>query len=150
MSVASQHPGHQVGDVIELDGLEQILWPDHCVQGTVGAEFCQGLNLDGVDKVIRKGTDPNIDSYSAFFDNGHRKSTGLERFLRDRGVDELHLAGLTAEFCVRFTALDARRLGFAVKVFREGVRGVERNPGDCERALAEMRAAGVEIISAGE
>ncbi len=86
-SFASQHPGRRAGEVIRLDGLEQILWPDHCVEGTRGAEFAPGLNTDGIHHVVRKGTDRNIDSYSGFFDNARRKPTGLEQYLRGRGVE---------------------------------------------------------------
>jgi nicotinamidase/pyrazinamidase len=144
-SFASQHPGHQAGEWVELDGLQQILWPDHCVQGTAGAEFASSLNVAGIHHVVRKGTDPRVDSYSGFFDNGHRKATGLEHFLRDRGVDEIHVLGLATDYCVKFTVLDALKLEFAVVVIAEGVRGVELKPGDCQRALDAMRAAGAEV-----
>ncbi len=144
-SFASQHPGHRVGEWIELDGLPQILWPDHCVQGTPGAEFARTLNMAGIHHVVRKGTDPNIDSYSGFFDNGHRRATGLEQFLRDRGADEVHVMGLATDYCVKFTVLDARELGLAVTVMSDGIRGVELQAGDCQRALDEMHAAGAVI-----
>jgi nicotinamidase/pyrazinamidase len=146
-SFASQHPGRHVGDRIELDGLSQILWPDHCVQGTPGAEFAPGLNTAGIDRVFYKGTDPNIDSYSAFFDNAHRRATGLELHLREHGVDELHVQGLATDYCVKFTVLDALQLGFNTVVLTQGIRGVEFESGDCQKALDEMRAAGAEIRS---
>jgi nicotinamidase/pyrazinamidase len=145
-SFASQHAGKHVYDQIQLAGLPQTLWPDHCVQGTAGAEFAVGLNRAGIHHVIRKGTDRTIDSYSGFFDNARRKATGLEKFLRDRGVDEVHLMGLATDYCVRATALDAIDLGFRTVLIREGVLGVELKPGDCQRAIHEMRAAGVTII----
>ena len=145
-SFASQHPGHAVGDVITLDGLDQILWPDHCVQGTFGAEFAPGLNTDGIQHVVQKGTDRDIDSYSGFFDNARRKTTDLEAYLRKQDVDEVHLVGLATDYCVKFTALDAVDLGFKTVVIEAGVRGVELTAGDCERALAEMRAAGIQIV----
>jgi nicotinamidase/pyrazinamidase len=144
-SFASQHPGRRASEVIRLDGLEQILWPDHCVQGTRGAEFAPGLNTTGIHHVIQKGTDRNIDSYSGFFDNARRKATGLAQYLRGRGVDEVHIMGLATDYCVKFTALDAVGLGFKTKVLTEGVQGVELNAGDCRRAIEEMRAAGVAI-----
>ncbi|QDU75651.1 nicotinamidase/pyrazinamidase [Bremerella volcania] len=145
-SFASQHPGRQVGEVIDWDGLEQVLWPDHCVQGSSGAKFAPGLNLDGIDHVIQKGTDVHIDSYSGFFDNGHRKSTGLEQLLHDHGVKEVHLVGLATDYCIKFTALDAVSLGFKTCVVLEGIRGVELSPGDCAKAIEEMLAAGIEIV----
>src|SRR5262245_60592621 len=106
-SFASQQPGKRVGDVIQLEGLSQVLWPDHCVQGTYGASFPQTLNRFQIDHVIHKGTDSNVDSYSAFFDNARRKKTGLADYLRSFGVDEVHVMGLATDYCVRATALDA-------------------------------------------
>jgi len=148
-SFASQHPGRSVGDVIDLDGVEQILWPDHCVQGSLGAKFAPGLNLDGIDHVVSKGTDIHIDSYSGFFDNDHRKATGLANLLHDHGVDEVTLVGLATDYCVKFTALDAVSLGFKTRVLLDGIRGVELNAGDCDRAIQEMRSAGVQLIEKG-
>jgi len=99
-----------------------------------------------VEAIFRKGTDPGIDSYSGFFDNGHRKSTGLGDYLRGRGAGEVHVLGLATDYCVKFTALDARQLGFRAFLWLDGSRGVELRPGDVDRAVAEMRAAGVEVI----
>jgi nicotinamidase/pyrazinamidase len=144
-SFASQHPGRHVGEVIELDGLAQILWPDHCVQGTRGAEFAPGLDVAGIQHVVQKGTDRNIDSYSGFFGNARRKATGLEEYLRGKGVDEVHIVGLATDYCVKFTALDAVALGLRTVVLTEGVRGVDLKAGDCRRAIEEMKAAGVTI-----
>jgi nicotinamidase/pyrazinamidase len=146
-SFASQHAGRNIGDVIELDGLPQVLWPDHCVQGTHGAEFAPALHAAGIHHVVRKGTDRTVDSYSGFFDNARRRDTGLAAFLTSRGVTRLVIVGLATDYCVKATALDARSLGLDVAVVREGVRAVELRPGDTERAFAEMRAAGVSIIS---
>jgi len=144
-SFASQHPGRRAGELLRLDGLGQILWPDHCVQGTPGAEFAPGLNAAGIQHVVQKGTDRNIDSYSGFFDNARRQATGLEACLRNQGVDEVHIMGLATDYCVKFTALDAAELGFRTAVLAEGVRGVELNEGDCRRAIEEMRAAGIRV-----
>src|SRR5256714_7871098 len=138
-SFAANHPGRRVGDVIELDGVSQVLWPVHCVQGTRGAELVKSLDLSRVARVFQKGTDPRIDSYSGFFDNGHRKSTGLGDYLKGRGATEVHVLGLATDYCVKFTALDARRLGFLVVLVEDGSRGVELAPGDVESAVAEMR-----------
>ncbi len=145
-SFAAQHPGRKPGEVIELAGLEQILWPVHAVRGTRGAEFPGTLNAGPISTVILKGVERDIDSYSGFFDNGHRKATGLEDYLRSHGVTELFITGLATDYCVKFTALDARKLGFETKLVREGVRGVELKAGDCERAIEEMRGAGVEVV----
>lgn len=145
-SFASQHPGRNVGEVINLDGLEQVLWPDHCVQGSVGAQFAPELNLNAIDYVIQKGTDVFIDSYSGFFDNDHRKSTELDKLLRDHGITEVQIVGLATDYCVKFTALDAVSLGFKTSVVLEGIRGVELSQGDCAKAIDEMRSAGIEII----
>jgi len=147
-SFASQHPGRKPFDVIELNGLEQILWPDHCVQGTRGAELVPELDQSRIARVFRKGTDPGIDSYSGFFDNGHKQATGLGDYLRDRGVNTVYLVGLAEDVCVMYTALDARRLGFQVRVVREGTRPVNAQPGDAARAEQRMTEAGVAFVSA--
>ena len=146
-SFAANHPGKQPGEVVELAGLPQTLWPVHCVQGTPGAEFAAGLDRSRWEFVCRKGSDPDVDAYSGFFDNGHRVATGLEDFLRMRGAEELWLAGLATDYCVKFTALDARAAGFCVHLFPEACRGVELRGGDTERALEEMRRAGVGMES---
>ena len=144
-SFATNHPGRRPGERIDLDGLEQVLWPVHCVQGTAGAEFAPGLERGRWDRVFRKGTDPEIDSYSGFFDNGHRRATGLGEFLRERGVEEVSVAGLATDYCVKFTALDARGLGLRVRLVAAACRGVELRPGDSARALEEMHAGGVNV-----
>jgi nicotinamidase/pyrazinamidase len=144
-SFASQHAGRQVGDLIELRGQPQILWPDHCVQETHGALLAAALDRTRIHHVIRKGTDPTIDSYSAFFDNARHKSTGLAEYFKSKGVDEVHVLGLATDYCVRATVLDAISLGFRVVLLTEGIRGVELSNGDCERAIDEMRRAGAII-----
>jgi nicotinamidase/pyrazinamidase len=144
-SFADNHPGKHVGDLIDLNGLPQVLWPVHCVQGTRGAELAPGLNTGRIAKVFRKGTDPAIDSYSGLFDNGHRRSTGLGEDLHGRGVREVHLVGIATDYCVKFTALDAVAAGFEVVLIEDACRGVELQPGDVDRAIAAMRAAGVRI-----
>ncbi len=145
-SFASQHPGKQVGEVVELYGLRQILWPDHCVGQTHGADFVEGLNVDAIDHVVRKGSDRAIDSYSGFFDNARRRSTGLDDFLKGQGVDRVFIMGLATDYCVKFTALDAVELGFETHLIEDGCRGVDLNPGDVERAIEEMRDAGVRVL----
>lgn len=149
-SFAPNHPGRQLGEMIELGGLAQILWPTHCVQGTPGAEFVAALDRTAWDRVFVKGTDPNIDSYSGFFDNGHRQATGLGEYLRERGVTDVYIVGLATDYCVKFTALDALQLGFRTHLIEDACRGVNLQPGDVERAITEMRTAGAEIVTSAE
>ena len=147
-SFAANHPGKRPGDVIDLNGLPQVLWPVHCVQGTRGAEFGPGLDFARVARVFRKGVDPGIDSYSGFFDNGHRRSTGLGEYLRERGVTEVVVMGLATDYCVKFTALDAaKQFGMKVTLVEDGCRGVNLKPGDSDAAVREMREAGVRVVS---
>ncbi len=147
-SFASNHPGKKVYDVIELNGLQQILWPDHCVQGSKGADFAPGLNTNSVEAIFRKGTDPGIDSYSGFFDNGRKKSTALADYLRGRQIDEVYVVGLAGEFCVNFTILDAVDQGFKTYLIEDGTRPLNKD--DFEKAKADMKAKGVGIIMSNE
>jgi len=149
-SFAANHPGKQPGDVVDLDGLPQILWPIHCVQNTVGAAFVPALDMKQVAEVFQKGTDPRIDSYSSFFDNGHAKATGLADFLKARRVTDVFIAGLTTDYCVKFSALDAIQLGFKTHVIEEACRGVNLREGDAAKAIEEMRKVGVEIVKSVE
>lgn len=149
-SFAVQHPGKQPGEVIDLNGLDQILWPTHCVQGSHGAEFHRDLDDSAIDKVFPKGTDTGIDSYSGFFDNGHRKSTGLADYLKNKGVSDVYVLGLATDYCVKFTALDAAELGFTTYVVEDACRGVNLAPGDVDKAKNEMRAAGITIIGSDQ
>ncbi len=143
-SFAATH-NKKVYELIKLEGLDQILWPVHCVQNTLGAELHKNLNRERIQKIIYKGTDKNIDSYSGFFDNGRRKATELEKYLREKGVKEVAIAGLATDYCVKFTALDAVKLGFKTTLILDACRGVDINTGDVERAVKEMAAAGVII-----
>lgn len=149
-SFAANHAGKRPGDVVDLDGLEQILWPVHCVRGTPGAAFVDTLDTSGVRRVFPKGTERNLDSYSGFFDNAHRRSTGLGDFLRACGAGAVYILGVATDYCVKFSALDARRLGFQVSVVEDGCRGVELRTGDVERAIDEMRRSGVTILKSGD
>jgi nicotinamidase/pyrazinamidase len=149
-SFAVHHAGRSPGEVIELHGLQQVLWPVHCVQGSEGAEFAAALDTARVMHVSRKGTDPEVDSYSGFFDNGRRHATDLEAFLRDRGVGEVYVCGLATDYCVKWTALDAAALGFTTHVVVDGCRGVGLSPDDVPKALEEMRAAGVTLVESAE
>jgi nicotinamidase/pyrazinamidase len=141
--------GVEVGQLFQLDGLPQLGWPDHCVQGTPGAELAAGLHLEKVDQIVKKGTDRMIDSYSGFFDNGHRHATGLDEYLKSVGVTELSVMGLATDYCVKFTVLDAQRLGYPTRVLLDGCRGVDLSEGDVAAAIAEMRRAGAVIVPGG-
>jgi nicotinamidase/pyrazinamidase len=149
-SFAANHPGKKIGEVIDLNGLPQILWPVHCVENTLGADFHPGLDRGRIARVFHKGADPGIDSYSAFFDNGHRKATGLGDYLKEQGIDEVYLCGLAIDYCVKFSALDALDLGFKTYVIEDACRGVNLRPGDVEKAIGEMRAKGVVVCLSGE
>ncbi|MCE5191324.1 MAG: bifunctional nicotinamidase/pyrazinamidase [Actinomycetia bacterium] len=149
-SFASNHPGTSPGDVIELGAVEQVLWPDHCVQGTPGASFHSALEVARIDQVVRKGTDPAIDSYSGFFDSDQRSATGLGDLLTQRAVDEIVVLGLATDYCVRATVTDAIGLGFGVTVVIDGCRAVDLSPGDGERAFAAMHSEGARILTCRE
>jgi len=148
-SFASNHEGHSPGEIVELDGLDQILWPDHCVRNTEGAEFVDDLRTDVIDEVFRKGTDPTIDSYSGFYDNDHRRATGLDDYLEDHGVRSIFVAGVATDYCVQFTVLDGAELGFDTWVVADGCRGVGNEITDIDSAYAEMREAGARIVESG-
>jgi nicotinamidase/pyrazinamidase len=149
-SFAANHPGRKPFEVSELGGLPQVLWPVHCVQQSGGAAFHPGLDLGPVARVFPKGTDPAIDSYSGFFDNGRRRATGLGDYLLGANVDEVFVMGLATDYCVRATALDAAGLGFRVTLVVDGCRGVELAPGDSARAIEEMKRAGIRVATSAE
>lgn len=152
VSFASQHTGREPLDVIELHGHDQVLWPDHCVQGTAGAVLHPDLPWNGVSAIIRKGTDPACDSYSGFRNNwnpdGERPPTGLAGYLRDRGVAEVVVCGLARDYCVKWTAEDAAEAGFGVRVLWDLSRAVD--PSADEQVRDDLRAAGVEIVTAAD
>ena len=144
-SFASSHPGKAPLEMVDMDYGPQVLWPDHCVQGTDGAAFHEDLMTDPADLILRKGFRPEIDSYSAFFENDHRTPTGLEGYLRSRGATRLTFVGLATDFCVGWSAMDAARLGFAVTVRLDLCRAIDAD-GSLDTALAGMRDAGVTLI----
>lgn len=146
MSFASNHPGHKIGDIVTVHGLAQILWPDHCVQESIGAEFHPQLDVSRVHKIVLKGCDKTIDSYSAFFDNEHRRSTGLADYLRAEGICKIYIMGLATDYCVKYSCRDAVKLGFDVSIIEDGCRGVELKPGDIAAAYQEMREEGVKVV----
>lgn len=125
-SFASQHAEHNIFDRIELNGLEQVLWPNHCVRGTRGADLADGLEQGRIEAIFRKGIDPDIDSYSGFYDNGRRKNTGLHGYLQDRRVAEIHICGLAADYCVYFTAMDALNLGYRTAILSKATKAIDR------------------------
>lgn len=146
------HPGNHgsfaethhkpIGSVINLNGTSQILWPTHCVQNTHGADFAQGWDRSKVHHVVYKGTDHLVDSYSAFFDNEMKCTTGLENFLKDKNITTVVIAGLATDYCVKYSALDALKLGFKTYVIPEGCRGVNLHPNDSKNALKELSSLG--------
>lgn len=143
-SFASQHEDRAPFETINVDYGPQTLWPDHCVQGTVGAEFHPDLNVTAPELIIRKGFRRTIDSYSTFFENDHKTPTGLAGYLRERGISKLRLAGLALDYCVAYSALDAIELGFSVEVVLAATRAIDLY-GSKEDMLDKMRAAGVVI-----
>ena len=144
-SFASAHPGKQPFATIELPYGPQILWPDHCVQGTPGAAFHPGLDIPHAELVLRKGFHPAIDSYSAFRENDRKTPTGLAAYLRERGFARVTLCGLATDFCVLYSALDARAAGFETRLVLDACRGLDHQ-GSLARALDDMRKAGVELV----
>ena len=148
-SFAPNHPGKKPGDRIILDGIQQILWPVHCVQNTYGAEFAPSFDTSRIARVFHKGIDPRIDSYSTFFDNAHRRSTGLGEYLKERSVKNVYLLGLALDYCVNYSALDARQVGFNTYVIVDACRGIGLEPGDLDHALDEMKRAGTILLESG-
>ena len=143
-SFASSHAGKAPFEVTEMPYGPQVLWPDHCVQGTNGAAFHAGLDTDGADMIVRKGFNPAIDSYSAFFENDHETPTGLHGYLQTRGIDRLTMVGLATDFCVNFSAVDAAGLGYAVTVRTDLCRAIDLD-GSLAAAVEGMTAAGVTL-----
>lgn len=143
-----QTHGKETFSTIEVNGLEQILWPVHTVQGTTGAEFHPDLDRTHITKYVKKGVDPLVDSYSTFFDNKKKHKTDLEAYLKEKGVDELYIAGLALDFCVRYSCLDALGLGFRVFLIEEACRGV--NEKDSKAAVEEIKQLGGKVVTVDE
>ncbi len=144
-SFASSHEGKNPYDTIQVDYGEQILWPDHCVQGTNGAEFHSKLETNKSEVIIRKGFRKKIDSYSAFFENDKKTKTGLSGYLKERGVSDLYVCGLATDFCVKWSVLDGIKEGFTIHVLEDAVKGIDIE-GSVEKAWKEMKSAGANII----
>ena len=149
-SFAANHKGKKPGDRIMLDGIEQILWPVHCVQNTRGAEFASTFDTSRIARIFHKGIEPRIDSYSTFFDNAHRRETGLSDYLKERSIKDIYLMGLALDYCVKYSVLDSRQLGLNTHVILDGCRGIGLEPGDLDRALDEMKHAGAVLLQSSE
>lgn len=149
VSFASSWPGKEIYESVEAEGIAQTLWPDHCLQGSSGADFHPGLRTERASIIVRKGFRPRLDSYSCFFENDRRTPTGLDGWLRGLGLSELYFAGLATDFCVLYSVLDALRLGYKVAVVADAVRGVDPPPGGARRAMDEMRSRGAAFIESG-
>lgn len=150
LSFASQHKDVAIYENFDLDGLPQTAWPDHCVQDTLGAQLVSGLDQSRISFRVYKGTDPRIDSYSGFYDNGHRKATGLTELLRQENVAEVFILGLATDYCVLYSALDSVREGFVTTVIIDGCRGVGIRPTDIPDAWRAMSDAGIRLIKSDE
>ena len=147
-SFASSHAGRKAFEHIQLLGMDQVLWPDHCVQGSFGAALHESLSTDAVEAIFRKGMDAWIDSYSAFFDNGHQKSTGLADYLKGKGVTEVYISGLAADFCVAYSALDALDSGFQTWVIEDATRPID--PAGFARMKENLLSRGCHFIHSAE
>lgn len=147
-SFASNHEGKNPFETTELLGLPQVLWPDHCLQGTSGADFSSELESRRIEAIFRKGTNPEIDSYSGFYDNGRLKSTGLADYLRGKGVTQIYLAGLAADYCVYYSAKDALDEGFETFVLEDAVRAI--SPEGYETARKDILERGGKIIQSSD
>ena len=145
-SFAANHPGTQPGQQIDLEGLSQILWPVHCVQGSSGADFPTTLDQSRWKAVFQKGKNPLVDSYSGFFDNARRGDTGLADYLKSKGIARVFVCGLALDYCVKFTALDAQSLGFETYVLTDATRAVNLHPEDGKLALEALRVAGITCL----
>jgi len=147
VSFVENHPGDELFSTVTVDGIEQVLWPAHCIAGTQGAEFHPEINTVPIDLFIRKGTKSNLDSYSAFFENDRKSPTGLTGALQDLGVKEVYLCGLATDVCVYFSAVDAQRLGFTTYLVENASRGVNVPEGNLTKALNDMKNQGIYIIN---
>ena len=150
VSFASNHPGMKVFDSIEINGVEQVLWPDHCVQGTKGAEIHPGLEDKYFDIILRKGSDPLLDSYSAFYENDRKTPTGIEYYLKNLGVSETYICGLATDYCVFYSAIDSVNAGFNTSLIIDAARGVDVPQGNVNKAVDDMKQAGVTIVRSQE
>lgn len=146
-SFASQHKDNNIGDFVNLGGVNQILWPNHCVENTFGSELVSELNKEKIEKIVQKGNNPNIDSYSGFFENDKKTQTELDYFLKQNGIKTIYVCGLATDYCVKFTAIDGANLGYKTFLVQDACKGVNISPNDSELAIAEMKENEVEIVN---
>jgi nicotinamidase/pyrazinamidase len=149
ISFASTH-GKRIGETIQVGNIEQILWPDHCIQDTRGAELADGLQTEKIEALFDKGTDLLIDSYSAFFDSNRHRSTGLADFLQEQKIKNLYFVGVATDYCILYSVLDALELGFKVTVILDACRAINRRLGDETKAIDAMKTKGAKMINAEE
>lgn len=149
-SFADNHQGKSPGDFVQLGNVDQVLWPVHCVQGSPGADFHSDLDQTKWKRIIQKGTNPHVDSYSGFFDNDRRENTGLSQYLKENGVEEVVVTGLATDYCVKFTVLDAIKEGFEATVVTDATKAVNLSPGDFDAAIKEMVKSGAEAKTSRE
>ncbi len=150
ISFAANHPKKKEYDLIEHKGIEQVLWPKHCVSGTKGAEFHPDLNTENVDLILRKGTNPEIDSYSAFQENDKKTITGLEGYLKNLNVRQTYFCGLALDYCVFYSAMDSIKIGFETYVIIDGTRGIDSPKGNIDESLTVMKEKGIKIIDSND
>ena len=144
VSFVSNHQGKKIGDIVKVNNLDQILWPVHCVQESRGSDFPTTLNIKAINKIIYKGTNPQIDSYSGFHDNGKIRSTGLSDYLKAKNITSIDYVGLVTEYCVKFTVFDSIKEGFRSRVILKGIKGI--NLEESNKALKEMRSKGIDLL----
>ncbi len=146
-SFASNHLNKKIGELIDLNGITQILWPDHCVQGTFGTEFHKELNIFKITKIVQKGKNVEVDSYSGFYDNDHKSSTGLADYLKAKQIDTIEIVGLALDYCVKYTALDAVKEGFKTILHYRGTKAVNLQSTDGMQAIIELLKNGVDVVA---
>ena len=147
LSFASNHPGKKPGDEYQSEGIGSVLWPDHCVQNSEGAKFHKALKIDLADKIIRKGTNPNVDSYSGFLDNDKKSKTGLADYLKSNYIEKIFICGLALDYCCYFTAMDGSDLGFDVCFLVDLTKGIDLPPGNISNSLESMSNKGIKFAT---
>ena len=150
VSFASNHKGKNVYDQVDINGIAQTLWPAHCVQGSHGAEFHKDLDTARFNLIVRKGTNPGIDSYSAFVENDKKTETGLHGYLEALKIKDVYLCGLATDYCVYFSAMDAVKYGFNTSVILDACRGIDVPEGNINKCVRDMKSAGIRIVNAGD
>ena len=145
-SFASQHKKNKIGDFINLNGIKQYLWPDHCVENTFGSEIALKLNQNRIEKIIQKGNNPEVDSYSGFYENDKKTKTELDDYLKEKNIETIYICGLATDYCVKFTANDAVMLGYKTYLIEDACKGVNISPIDSELAIGEMKDNGVLVV----